>query len=71
MTVMTQGKMASRCSTEVRARAVRIGAATPKFGCIPQTLRLWVRKAEKDSGMRDGVTSDEPDRIKVLEREVR
>ena len=42
-----------------------------KIGCIPQTLREWVKQAEKDSGMRDGVTTEERDRIKALEREVR
>ena len=39
--------------------------------CIPQTLREWVKQAEKDSGMRDGVTTEERNRIKALEREVR
>ncbi|MGB5257412.1 MAG: IS3 family transposase [Woeseiaceae bacterium] len=83
---MTKSNMANRYSPEVRARAVRmvlehrgsyetqgaaIAAIAPKIGCIPQTLAIWVRQAEKDSGMRDGVTSDERDRIKVLERENR
>jgi len=52
-------------------QAAAIAAIAPKIGCIPQTLREWVKQAEKDSGMRDGVTSDERDRIKALEREVR
>ena len=83
---MTKSKMANRYSPEVRARAVRmvfehqgsyetqagaIAAIAPKIGCIPQTLREWVKQAEKDSGMRDGVTTEERDRIKALEREVR
>lgn len=83
---MTKSKMANRYSPEVRARAVRmvfehqgsyetqagaIAAIAPKIGCIPQTLRDWVKQAEKDSGMRDGVTTEERDRIKALEREVR
>lgn len=34
-------------------------------------MREWVKQAEKDSGMRDGVTTEERDRIKALEREVR
>lgn len=68
---MTKSKMANRYSPEVRARAVRmvfehqgsyetqagaIAAIAPKIGCIPQTLREWVKQAEKDSGLRDGVT---------------
>ena len=83
---MTKSTMATRYSPEARARAVRmvlehrgssetqgaaIAAIAPKIGCIPRTLGIWVRQAEKDSGMRDGVTSDERDRIKALEREVR
>lgn len=86
MMVMTKSKMANHYSPEVRARAVRmvfkhqgsyetqpgaIAAIAPKIGCIPQTLRGWVMQAEKDSGMRDGVTTEERDRIKALEREVR
>ncbi len=48
-----------------------IAAIAPKICCIPQALREWVKQAEKDSGMRDGVTTGERDRIKALEREVR
>ena len=86
MMVMTKSKMANRYSPEVRARAVRmvfehqgsyetqagaIAAIAPKIGCIPQTLSGWVKHAEKDSGMRDGVTTEERGRIKTLERENR
>jgi transposase len=86
MMVMTKRKIANRYSPEVRALAVRmvfehqgsyetqagaIAAIAPKIGCIPQTLREWVKQAEKDSGMRDGVTTEERDRIKTLERENR
>lgn len=78
--------MANRYSPEVRARAVRmvfehqgsyetqagaIAAIAPRIGCIPQTLRIWVQQAEKDSGMREGVTNEERARIKALEREIR
>jgi transposase-like protein len=52
-------------------RSAAIAAIAPKIGCIPQTLGIWVRQAEKDSGMRDGVTSEDRARIKALEREVR
>ena len=86
MMVMTKSKMANLYSPEVRARAVRmvfehqgsyetqagaIAAIAPKIGCIPQTLSGWVKQAEKDSGMRDGVTTEERERIKTLERENR
>jgi transposase-like protein len=42
-----------------------------KIGCTAETLRKWVRRAEIDSGRRAGVTSDERNRIKELERENR
>ncbi len=53
-------------SYETQAGAI---VAIAKIGCIPQTLREWVKQAEKDSGLRDGVTTEERDRIKALERE--
>ena len=56
-------------SSETQSAA--IAAIAPKTGCIPETLRGWVRQAEKDSGVRDGATSAERDKITGLEREVR
>jgi transposase len=79
-------KKSNRFSPEVRERAVRmvqehrgeypslwaaIESIAPKIGCVPQTLNEWVRKQEIDTGLRDGVTSEERDRIKALEREVK
>jgi len=76
----------NKFSPEVRERAVRmvlehrgeypflwaaIESIAPKIGCVPQTLHDWVRRHEIDTGMRDGVTRAERDRIKALEREVR
>jgi transposase-like protein len=48
-----------------------IESIAPKIGCVPQTLNEWVRRHEVDAGVRDGVSSDERDRIKALEREVK
>ena len=77
-------KKSNRFSPEVRERAVRmvqehrgeypslwaaIESIAPKIGCVPQTLNEWVRKIEIDTGLRDGITSEERDRIKTLERE--
>jgi len=42
-----------------------------KIGCTAETLRKWVRRAEIDTGRREGVTSDERNRIKELDRENR
>ena len=42
-----------------------------KIGCTGETLRKWVRQAERDQGKRPGLTSDERERMKALERENR
>ena len=42
-----------------------------KFGVSAETLRKWVRRAETDDGLRPGLTSDERQRFKTLERENR
>ena len=73
-------------SPEVRERAVRmvrehrgeyaseweaISSIAAKIGCKAETLRLWVRRAERDGELRPGSTSAELSRIKELERENR
>ena len=76
----------NKYSPEVRERAVRmvqehradypslwaaIESIAPKIGCSAHTLLEWVRRQEVDSGQRAGVTSEERERIKALEREVK
>ena len=76
----------TKYSPEVRERAVRmvrdqtgehasqwatIEAVAPKLGCTSETLRRWVRQAERDGGRRPGLTTDERQRVKELERENR
>jgi transposase-like protein len=76
----------SKYSPEVRERAVRlvvegershdsewaaIGSVAGKIGCTPETLRKWVRQAERDAGQRPGLTTSEQERINELERENR
>jgi transposase-like protein len=78
--------MAEKYSPEVKERAVRmvlehqgeytsqwaaIGSVAAKLGCSRQALCTWVRKAERDGGLRPGPTSEERERIRALEREVR
>ncbi len=47
------------------------GVHRPKIGCVPQTLLSWVQRHEIDTGVRDGLTTAEHQRIKALEREVK
>ena len=42
-----------------------------EIGCTGETLRKWVRQSERDKGLRAGVTSDERERMKAMEREIR
>ena len=42
-----------------------------KIGCTGETLRKWVRRAERNQDLRDGTTTEERDRLKALERENR
>jgi transposase-like protein len=74
----------NKFSPEVRERAVRlvleqlsqhesqwaaIVSVAAKIGCSAETLRKWVRQAERDTGKREGLSSADRDRLKQLERE--
>jgi transposase len=48
-----------------------INSIAGKIGCTAETLRKWVRRAEIDQGIRNGLTTSERDRLKELERENR
>lgn len=75
-----------RYSPEFRDRAVRlveeqqkegssewaaIHSLSEKLGCVPETLRRWVRQSQRDQGKRAGLTTDERARLKQLEKENR
>ena len=83
---MDTKKTTNKFSAEVRERAVRmvrdhqgdhasqwaaIASIATKIGCTAESLRRWLRQAERDAGMRPGATTDERERIKALERENR
>ncbi len=83
---MTNHSKSPRFSPEVRERAVRmvfehrsehasqwaaIASIAAKIGCSAQTLSNWVSQAERDSGAKAGLTTDDRERLKQLERENR
>ena len=74
----------TRYSPEIRERAVRMvfeqqaeydsqwaamGSIAAKIGCTAETLRKWVRRAERDQGLREGLTTSDRERLNALERE--
>ena len=79
-------RKSQRYSPELIERAVRmvdesgpqhesqwaaIVSIAAKIGCTAETLRRWVRQHEKNTGKREGLTTQEQQRIKDLERENR
>jgi transposase len=79
-------KTTNKFSPEVRARAVRmvldhegehasrwaaVSSIAAKIGCTAQTLHEWVKRAERDNGVRAGVPTDVAVKFKAMERENR
>ena len=79
-------KKTNKYSPEVRERAVRlvqeskgqhpslwaaVESIAPKIGCSSQTLLDWDKRYEMDTGQRDGLTTDEREEFKRLQREVK
>ena len=77
---------ATRCPPELRERAVRlvrehrdehpsewaaIRSVAGKLGMSSEAVRKWLRQEAVDRGRRPGVTSEERERIRELEREDR
>jgi transposase len=82
----TSKSTTKKFSPEVRERAVRMvfehqgqydsqwaamASIAEKIGCTTESLRQWVRRAERDQGRKPGLTTDERERLKALERENR
>jgi transposase len=77
---------AKKYSPEVRERSVRmvlevrkdhpslwsaVESVASKIGCTATTLNEWVKRDQINTGVRDGITSNERERMKLLERENR
>jgi transposase len=77
---------AKKYSPEVRERSVRmvlevrkdhpslwsaVESVASKIGCTATTLNEWVKRDQINTGVRDGISSDERERMKLLERENR
>jgi transposase-like protein len=76
----------NKFSPEVRERAVRlvqehrdeyrslwaaVESIAPKIGCTSTTLLDWIKRSEVNNGTRPGVTTEERERLKALEKENR
>ena len=74
----------SKYAPELRERAVRmvqehasehpsqwaaVRSVAEKLGCSTEALRRWLRQAERDQGHRPGLTTDERQHLKALQRE--
>jgi len=80
----TSKSTTKKYSPEVRERAVRMvfehqdeyesqwaamASIAEKIGCTTESLRKWVRQAERDQGRQPGLSTEERERLKALERE--
>ena len=64
-------RMAVEARRDPASRAGAISRIGKQLGVHPEALRNWVRQAEVDTGVREGVSSDDKAKIVALEREVR
>ena len=81
---MTEQRRPGRYPAELRERTIRmvleaephcgskweaICRIAEKVGPTPETVRKWVRQYEIDHGSREGISTDERERLRALERE--
>ncbi len=64
-------RMVFEAKDQYESQWAAIESIASRIGCTAETLRRWVRQAERDQGLRDGATTAEQDRITALGREVR
>nr|WP_126414205.1 transposase [Actinomyces viscosus] len=65
-----RGRALEALADPARAKGA-IRRIAEELGVHPEALRSWVKKAQVDGGLRPGTTTDEAQRIKELEKEVR
>lgn len=61
-------RLAMEHRDEYNSESAALTAIAEKLGCSPDSLRVWVRQAQRDGGERPGVTTAEKTRVKELER---
>ena len=65
------GAAGSGAAAATPSQWATISSIAEKMRCTAETLRKWVRQAERDAGGRRGLTTSELERLKELERENR
>ena len=65
------GRMVFEHQAEYDSQWSAMNSSAGTIGCTAETLRKWVRRAERDQGLREGLTSSDRERLKALERENR
>jgi len=63
--------MVLECEKDYRSRWSAVESISDKIGCTAQTLHGWVKRHEIDHGLKDGISTEDRDRMKALEREVK
>jgi transposase len=64
-------RMVAESQPQHESQWAAIVSIAAKIGCTAETLRRWVRQHETDVGQRPGLSTQEQQRIKELERENR